>query len=51
MGDNNTPKPGFLDLKGKYKWDAWNELQGTSQEEAEQQYIDLCTELVEKYSS
>ncbi|VVT55018.1 uncharacterized protein SAPINGB_P004378 [Magnusiomyces paraingens] len=47
IGDNETPKPAIYDLKGKYKWNAWNELQGTSQEEAEKKYI----ELVEKISA
>ena len=28
MGDNGTPKPGFFDLKGHAKWNAWNELKG-----------------------
>jgi len=23
-----SPKPGVFDLKGRYKWDAWNELKG-----------------------
>ncbi|EGV66667.1 acyl-CoA-binding protein (ACBP)/diazepam binding inhibitor (DBI)/endozepine (EP) [Yamadazyma tenuis] len=51
VGDNNTSKPGFLDLKGKYKWEAWNELKGTTQDDAESQYIDLADELIGKYSS
>lgn len=50
VGDNNTSKPGFLDLKGKYKWEAWNELKGTTQDDAEQQYIDFCDELLAKYT-
>lgn len=50
VGDNNTAKPGFLDLKGKYKWEAWNELKGTSQDDAEQQYITFCDELIAKYA-
>ncbi|GAO48404.1 hypothetical protein G7K_2577-t1 [Saitoella complicata NRRL Y-17804] len=28
IGDNNTDKPGMFDLKGKYKWEAWNKLKG-----------------------
>ena len=27
---NSIDKPGFLDLKGKSKWEAWNKLKGTS---------------------
>lgn len=30
VGDINTERPGLLDLKGKAKWDVWNELKGTS---------------------
>uniref|UniRef100_A0A8C3HK13 Acyl-CoA-binding protein n=1 Tax=Chrysemys picta bellii TaxID=8478 RepID=A0A8C3HK13_CHRPI len=26
VGDINTERPGFLDFKGKAKWDAWNAL-------------------------
>lgn len=29
IGDNNTPQPGFLDLQGKAKWNAWNKNKGT----------------------
>lgn len=41
----------MFDFKGKYKWEAWNKLQGTSQEEAEQKYIELVDELIAKYSN
>lgn len=49
VGDNVTTKPSFYDLKGKYKWQAWEDLKGTSQEEAEAKYIVLVDELLEKY--
>lgn len=39
-GDNNAPKPGFSDMVGRAKWDAWNKLKGMSAEDAMQQYID-----------
>jgi acyl-CoA-binding protein len=32
---------GAFDFKGKYKWDAWNKLKGTSKEDAQKQYVDL----------
>ena len=51
VGDNDTPKPGLLDFKGKAKWEAWNKLQGVSQEDAEKQYIELVNEIKQKYSS
>ncbi|KAI9469329.1 putative acyl-coA-binding protein [Zychaea mexicana] len=45
VGDNDTPKPGMFDLKGKYKWQAWEDLKGKSQEDAEKEYIALVEEL------
>ncbi|CUM64167.1 uncharacterized protein PRCAT00001760001 [Priceomyces carsonii] len=50
VGDNDTPKPGMFDLKGKYKWQAWSDLLGTSQEDAETEYIKLADELIAKYN-
>jgi len=31
VGKCNTPKPGMLDMVGKYKWNAWNDLGSLSQ--------------------
>ncbi|KAI9301857.1 acyl-CoA-binding protein [Cunninghamella echinulata] len=45
VGDNTTTRPGVFDVKGKAKWDAWDAIKGTSQEEAEKQYIALVEEL------
>nr|XP_012229297.1 PREDICTED: acyl-CoA-binding protein homolog isoform X1 [Linepithema humile] len=50
VGDNNTSKPGMLDLKGKAKWEAWNKKKGTVQEAAKQAYIDYANKLIEKYT-
>ena len=44
-GDNSDKKPGFSDMVGRAKWDAWNSLKGTSKEDAMQQYIDLIASL------
>jgi acyl-CoA-binding protein len=44
-GDNNEKKPGFTDMVGRVKWDAWNALKGTASTEAMQQYIDLIESL------
>jgi len=44
-GDNAEKKPGFGDMVGRAKWDAWNGLKGTSSEDAMQQYIDLIGSL------
>ena len=45
VGDNTDKKPGFGDMVGRAKWDAWNSLKGTSQADAQQQYIDLINSL------
>ncbi|XP_053555801.1 acyl-CoA-binding domain-containing protein 4 isoform X2 [Bombina bombina] len=39
LGPCNIPRPGFWDLIGKYKWDAWNRLGGMSREEAMRAYV------------
>lgn len=49
VGDNSSPKPGMLDFTGKAKWQAWEDNKGLSQEEAEKKYIQLVSQLQEKY--
>ena len=44
-GDNTEKKPGFGDMVGRAKWDAWNGLKGTSTDDAMQQYVDLIGSL------
>ncbi len=44
-GDAQGKRPGFTDMVGRAKWDAWNELKGTSGEQAMQDYIDLIESL------
>ena len=44
-GDNAATKPGFSDLVGRAKWDAWTALKGTSASEAMQRYIELVETL------
>lgn len=44
-GDNLEPKPGFSDMVGRFKWDAWNALKGTPSEDAMQRYVDLFESL------
>jgi acyl-CoA-binding protein len=44
-GDVQGTRPGFTDMVGRAKWDAWDALKGTSKDEAMQQYVDLITEL------
>jgi diazepam-binding inhibitor (GABA receptor modulating acyl-CoA-binding protein) len=44
-GDVTEAKPGFGDMVGRAKWDAWNGLKGTPADAAMQQYIDLVGSL------
>ncbi len=44
-GDNVATKPGFSDLVGRAKWDAWTALKGTSADDAMQRYFDIVNEL------
>ena len=44
-GDNTEKKPGFSEMVARAKWDAWAKLNGTSQNDAMQQYVDLIAEL------
>jgi diazepam-binding inhibitor (GABA receptor modulating acyl-CoA-binding protein) len=45
QGDVQGAKPGFSDLVGRAKWDAWNQQKGASTEVAMQAYIDLIESL------
>jgi acyl-CoA-binding protein len=44
-GDADGKRPGFTDMVGRAKWDAWNELKGQTADEARQAYIDLVEDL------
>ncbi len=44
-GDVDGKRPGFTDMVGRAKYDAWDGLKGTSQDDAMQQYIDLIEDL------
>ncbi|MGF6538302.1 acyl-CoA-binding protein [Paraburkholderia youngii] len=44
-GDVHGDKPGFTDIVGKYKYEAWAALKGTAQDAAKQQYVDLVESL------
>jgi acyl-CoA-binding protein len=44
-GDVEGERPGFTDLVGRAKYDAWAELKGTAKDDAMQQYIDLVESL------
>ncbi len=44
-GDADGKRPGFGDMVGRAKWDAWNGLAGKSKDEAMQAYVDLVESL------
>ena len=46
VGDNNTNKPGILDVKGNAKWNSWNNYKGYSKYQAEIEYIKLVNKLI-----
>jgi len=44
-GDVEGKRPGFTDMVGRAKWDAWNELKGKSRDASMQEYVDLIESL------
>ena len=44
-GDVDGKRPGFTDMVGRAKWDAWNGLKGTTPDAAMQHYVDLIESL------
>ena len=45
VGDVQGKRPGFTNLKGRAKYDAWKELTGLDSKDAMQQYVDLVAKL------
>jgi acyl-CoA-binding protein len=45
VGDAAGKRPGMMDFVKRAKFDAWAELQGTSQEDAMQSYVDVVERL------
>ncbi|KAE9399790.1 acyl-CoA-binding protein [Gymnopus androsaceus JB14] len=46
IGDVNCARPGMLDFTGKAKWDAWKEVEGMSQEDAQIAYVKKLLEVL-----
>jgi acyl-CoA-binding protein len=46
IGDATGKRPGRLDMVNRAKFDAWAKLEGTSQDSAKKQYVDLVTKLL-----
>lgn len=44
-GDVDGKRPGFTDMVGRAKYDAWAALKGTASDAAKQQYVDLVNSL------
>ena len=44
-GDNAGKRPGFTDMVGRMKFDAWAELNGKTADEAQREYADLIESL------
>jgi acyl-CoA-binding protein len=44
-GDVDGKRPGFTDMVGRAKWDAWNEVKGTAKDMAMKKYIELVDDL------
>lgn len=44
-GDNESKKPGMMDMVGRAKWQAWEDQKGKSADEAMQEYVDLIESL------
>lgn len=47
VGDVEGKRPGFTDMVGRAKWDAWKALEGTGKDDAMRQYVDLIEGLKE----
>jgi acyl-CoA-binding protein len=45
VGDVEGKRPGFSDMVGRAKWDAWNGVKGKASNEAMQEYVDLIESL------
>ena len=44
-GDVDGTRPGFTDMVGRAKYDAWNTVKGKGKDEAMQDYVDLVESL------
>lgn len=44
-GDVEGKRPGFTDMVGRAKWDAWNEIKGVGKDDAMKQYVGVIEDL------
>jgi diazepam-binding inhibitor (GABA receptor modulator, acyl-CoA-binding protein) len=45
VGEVEGKRPGFTDMVGRAKWDAWNAIKGKSQDDAKAEYVELIESL------
>lgn len=45
VGDVSGKRPGFMDMVGQAKYDAWAKVKGSTKDSAMQAYIDLVNKL------
>jgi acyl-CoA-binding protein len=45
VGDVEGKRPGMMDFVGRAKYDAWAALEGTSEDDAKQAYVELVESL------
>ena len=45
IGDASGTRPGFTDMVGRAKWDAWSAVKGKDTDSAMQEYVDLIESL------
>lgn len=48
VGDINTSKPSFWDMKGQAKWSSWESFRGLTREQARGYYIKLVGQIAAK---
>jgi diazepam-binding inhibitor (GABA receptor modulating acyl-CoA-binding protein) len=46
VGNNNSNKPGVLDIQGTIKWSNWNNYKNYSKHQAEVEYIQIVNKLI-----
>ena len=47
VGDVSGKRPGFTDMVGRAKYDAWSELSGTSAQDARSRYVEIVQGLID----
>ena len=50
-GDVHGKRPGMMDVVGRFKYDAWAALKGTSREDAMRQYVNEVEAIEQKFAS